>query len=215
VFELKVRVGPHDRARLDDQGTVDDDAEAPFVDQEEATEIFVPLLHFAKDDVVKRAFGVPVTPSRAGQKIISDAPPTPGTVPLPASIPLLTDASTLSLSMDSTKARALDQTSEMNVASGGGSSCETSLEQQEEVIGTEMEDALDLEVVVNAGRWAIEGEVLKKWQSQSLKHKHQAPTFTGRLTTRSFHMIEPFTTQAESGRDDQIHDHDSTAWRSN
>jgi hypothetical protein len=178
VFELKVRVGSHDRAGL---GEDTQDGSGPFIDQEEATEIFVPLLHFAKDDVVKRAFGVPVAPSSSRRRqIVSDGPPTPGTVPLPAAFPLPNDASTISLSMDSTKGGS-DPTIGISTARG---SRETSLEREEEA-GMGMEDALDLEVLVNAGRWTVEGQVLKWWYPIPAATPSQAPSQTSNLNLPS------------------------------
>lgn len=151
AFELKVRVGPNDRAGLGDSTTSSD---SEFVVQEEATEVFVPLLHFAKDDIVKRAFGIPVASSRARGK---NTPPAPGAVPV--SVPLLNDVSTVSLSIDSAKARPSNQSIELDTTPASRS---TSQERNEEP-GMDMEDALDLEVTVNGGRWTVDGQVLKWW----------------------------------------------------
>ena len=148
VFELKVRVGPNDRAG---PGTPAD-ADSEFITQEEATEIFVPLLHFAKDDIVKRAFGIPVTQRKTRG---TNTPPKKASVPV--SVPLLNDMSTVSLSMDSSKARTSEQNIEMDTTPGSRS---TSQEREDE---PGMEDALELDVTANGGRWVVEGQVLKWW----------------------------------------------------
>jgi len=187
VFELKVRVGPNDRAGLPSEGVDVEDASASFIDQEEATEIFVPLLHFAKDDIVKRAFGIPVSPSRLPG---SDAAPTPGAVPL------LNDASTVSLSMDSTKAQAFDQAIELSAASGSGSR-ETNLRGQEEV-DMQVDDALDLEVAINAGRWDVEGQVLKWWYPIPTGASSSPTSHLDLPSSKSFTQVSAWQQQQQS-----------------
>jgi hypothetical protein len=161
VFEMKVRVGPEDRA-VNVDSDESDGPDTGFVEQEHPTEIFVPLLHFATNEVVKRAFGVPLSKDARHKSALS-GPPSTNTLPLAAaavavasSVPLMVDNSTVALPMEGDAVRASESTQQADAAT---------LAAVGQLLDGEisMDNALDLDVKVSAGHWSVEGQVLKWW----------------------------------------------------
>lgn len=164
TFEMKVRVGADDRA-----GFTDEDAIAAaetivgeMVEQEVPTEIFVPLLHFARDDIVQRAFGIPVAEKRevrAGQA----ANTANGNPNAATAVPLLDDASTTSLPGPAVTADAYTTggVPKNSISSNGDDSASRAKVQHAPEDGEE--DMLDLDVSINGGRVSVDGQVLRWW----------------------------------------------------
>ena len=153
---MKVCVGAEDRAGFTDEDAIaaaDNSLVGEMVEQSVPTEIFVPLLHFARDDVVKRAFGIPVAARgiRDGQE-----PPTAASV-----VPLLNDPSTMSLAGPAV-------TGDVHVPKHSTSSSDSSYPPQQAKPQRVPDDdgevnMLDLDVSVNGGRFSVDGQVLRWW----------------------------------------------------
>lgn len=174
VFEMKVSVGAEDAAYVthpvDAENEDEDEAQtaaipeaAPttFIEQSVPTEIFIPLLHFAKNDVVRKAFGIPTSTASNSANGPQTGPLNSEPTAQQSSVPLLDDNSMVSLSVDPSKLslNALEMSSEIGASTsrlGGANASRVETE-------FSMETALDLEVSVNGGRWELEGQVLKWW----------------------------------------------------
>lgn len=209
VFEMKVSVGREDRSGFTDKDGDDDDDEDEdedaqgrdgWVEQEEPTVIFVPLVHFAKDNVVRQAFGVPTAPSSISTELGSGRgmtarvhlQPNVASASTPAStsasaaaskthlpgvnMPLMDDVSAVSLALDTSK---VDHTNSMEMTPTQSRSS------QDEIA---VSSALDLDITVSAGRYAVEGQLLKWWYPipttrtlKDPKHPRKRPTDDGKV----------------------------------
>ncbi|KAJ7139010.1 glycoside hydrolase family 5 protein [Mycena epipterygia] len=144
-FKLVVRVRAEDRLRAD-----------AVVEEDPASEIFVPLVHYANARLL--AGGHRLRQSTEAESISSldeDARPPHSHLSGKASA----NASTINLEA----LPALHETQDMTASTSSSSASTDVAPPDLRVVAEKGAELVDVDVVVSAGRWALEGQVLRWW----------------------------------------------------
>ncbi|KAJ7716358.1 glycoside hydrolase family 5 protein [Mycena olivaceomarginata] len=146
-FKLVVRVTPQDRLRPGALGeSDDDDAEPP------ASEIFVPLVHYADERLLADGHRSRQSAESASISSLEERPLTARRKGSP-------NASTINLG---TVPSTVDMTASTS-SSSGSATIDVTLPPKTGNLLIGGKDLVDVDVQVSAGRWSVEGQVLRWW----------------------------------------------------